>query len=292
MIVDVAHNAAQSYPTSQMTEIPARLHILLASNAPVGVVIRRGPTKCVCTVLWDRRRDEFQLGQWLKGRIYERRSDLSPDGKYLIYFAMNGKWKSEAKGSWTAISRAPFLKALAFFPKGDCWNGGGFFTGKATYWLNDGYGHSKLRDTSSVRRDATFEPSESFGGECPGVYYQRLLRDGWAMGESVSKGRFKTHVVFEKPAGAGWILRKLAHAEIHRTAGKGCYWDEHMLVREKTGAQIACPDWEWCDIDGKRLAWASGGKLFAGKLNATGLASETQLFDFNGMAFEPIEAPY
>jgi cytochrome bd-type quinol oxidase subunit 2 len=30
------------------------------------------------------------VGQWLKGRIYERRSDLSPDGKHLIYFAMNG----------------------------------------------------------------------------------------------------------------------------------------------------------------------------------------------------------
>ena len=51
--------------------------------------------------------NEFALGQWLKGRIYERRSDLSPDGKYMIYFAMNGKWNSIAKWSWTAISKAP-----------------------------------------------------------------------------------------------------------------------------------------------------------------------------------------
>ena len=90
-----------------MAQFKPRIHVLLARHAPVGVVIRRGPSKSVCTILWDRRRDEFRLGQWLKGRIYERRSDLSPDGKYLIYFAMNGKWDSEAKGAWTAIAWCP-----------------------------------------------------------------------------------------------------------------------------------------------------------------------------------------
>src|ERR1700742_4479685 len=102
-----------------MPKFPARIHVLLASEARVGVVIRRGPSKQVCTVLWDRKTDEVKGGQWMKGRIYERRCDISPDGKHLIYFAMNGKWGSESKGSWTAISRAPYLKALGFFPKGD-----------------------------------------------------------------------------------------------------------------------------------------------------------------------------
>src|SRR5262245_29894464 len=82
---------------------PPRLHVLMAREAPVGVVIRRGPSKSVCTLIWDRRSDSFILGQWLKGRIFERRSDLSPDGKYLLYFAMNGRWRTEARGSWTAI---------------------------------------------------------------------------------------------------------------------------------------------------------------------------------------------
>jgi hypothetical protein len=70
---------------------PARLHVLMASQVPKAVVIRRGPAKSVCTVGWDRRSDRFELGQWLRGRIYERRADLSPDGRHLIYFAMNGK---------------------------------------------------------------------------------------------------------------------------------------------------------------------------------------------------------
>lgn len=84
-----------------------RLHVLLAREVDYAVVIRRGPSKHVCTVGWDMKTNEFALGQWLKGRIYERRSDLSPDGKYMIYFAMNGKWNSIAKGSWAAISKAP-----------------------------------------------------------------------------------------------------------------------------------------------------------------------------------------
>src|SRR5688500_8741161 len=118
---------------------PARLHVLLAREAPVGLVFRRGPSKQVCTFLWDRTTDRFTLGQWLKGRIYERRADLSPDGKHVIYFAMNGKWQSETGGSWTAISRAPWLTAIALFNKGDCWEGGGLFATKNRYWLNDRY---------------------------------------------------------------------------------------------------------------------------------------------------------
>ncbi len=135
-----------------VSRFPARVHVLLARDKPTGVVIRRGPSKRVCTLLWDRRSDQFQIGQWLNGKIYERRSDLSPDGKHLIYFAMNGRWHTQAQGSWTAISRAPYLKAIAMCPKGDCWNGGGLFTGKTSYWLNDGLGHSELHNSRGATR--------------------------------------------------------------------------------------------------------------------------------------------
>jgi hypothetical protein len=142
-----------------MENFPARIHVLLASKKPVGVVIRRGPSKQVCTLLWDRSKDEFTVAQWLKGRIYERRSDLSPDGQYMIYFAMNGKWKSETGGSWTAISRTPWLKAITLLGKGDCWNGGGLFTSNRTYWLNNGYGHRLILDSSEVCQDKTYRLS-------------------------------------------------------------------------------------------------------------------------------------
>ena len=277
--------------TRQASSFAARIHVLLAREARVGVVIRRGPSKKVCTVLWDRRNDQFRVGQWLNGRIYERRCDLSPDGKYLIYFAMNGRWHSEAKGSWTAISRAPYLKAIAMFPKGDCWNGGGLFPDKTSYWLNDGCGHSELRNTRELRRDLKFKPPIYFGGECPGIYYPRLMRDGWDYIERRG-AKLQEIDVFEKPLREGWILRKLAHGEIGSPPGKGCYWDEHELFRPLTDNLIKYPAWEWADLDGKRLVWSTEGKLFAAYLRAKGLVDERELFDFNKVSYERLEAPY
>jgi hypothetical protein len=274
-----------------MPPFAARIHVLLARDAPLGVVIRRGPSKSVCTILWNRSTDEFTLGQWMRGRIYERRSDLSPDGKYMLYFAMNGRWESETRGAWTAISRAPYLKALTLLAKGDCWNGGGLFTSKRAFWLNDGYGHSILHASTEVRRNFSYVPTASHGGECPGVYYLRLERDGWIDRGGESIGKSHDVDTFEKSLSKGWMLRKLAHGEVGAKAGHGCYWDEHQLVHHN-GDSINCPDWEWADLDNDRLVWASGGKLHAGLFRDGKLCQTKVLHDFNGMKFEAIAAPY
>jgi hypothetical protein len=276
-------------------EFPARLHVLFARDARVGVVIRRGPAKQVATLLWDRERDTFELGQWLKGRIYERRCDLSPDGKHLLYFAMNGRWQSPVGGSWTAISRAPYLKAIVLLGKGDCWNGGGLWTKCDRYWLNDGqHAHTLMYDNSDrlLRQDRRSRPGESFGGECPGVYYPRLQRDGWHLIEHLSVSKHEDNTIFEKPVSKDWLLRKVAHGQIGSPPGKGCYWDEHQLMNRATGETIPQPDWEWAERDGGRLVWATAGKLFAGRVIDSGLANETELFDFNPLKFEAIKAPY
>lgn len=275
-----------------MARFAPRIHALLASRAPVGLVIRRGPSKSVATILWDRRRDQFTLGQWLKGRIYERRSDLSPDGKYFLYFAMNGKWQSETRGAWTAISLVPYLKALALFPKGDCWHGGGLWTGTKTYWLNDGHGHSILRNTTAVHRDRTYRPARYYGGECLGVYYPRLQRDGWAFVEHIPTVEGNAKDIFEKPIAKGWKLRKIAHAETGAPLGKGCYWDEHELIHSESQSTIAHPEWEWADLDGKRLVWTAAGEMHCAQVHKDGLDNERKLFDFNAMTFAPVEAPY
>lgn len=274
------------------TTFPARLHILLAQEHELGVVIRRGPSKQVCTLLWDRSCDEFRVGQWLKGRIYERRCDLSPDGKYLIYFAMNGHWQTGTGGAWTAISYAPYLKALALFAKGDCWHGGGLFTGRDTYWLNNGYGHTTLWDTAKLRRDLTYLPTGSYGGECLSVYYPRLLRDGWQLTEATELGELHHLHLFEKPCGEGWVLRKLAHASLAHPPGKGCYWDEHVLFHPGSATSIPCGDWEWAEVDRTRLVWASRGQLFTSSIRQGVLLVPQMLYDFNPLRFEPLVAPY
>jgi hypothetical protein len=275
-----------------MGQTPARIHVLLARSSPKAVVIRRGPSKEVASMLWDRSTDEFTLGQWLKGRIYERRSDLSPDGSYWIYFAMNGLWESETRGSWTAIAKAPYLKALVCLAKGDCWNGGGLWTERRRYWLNDGYGHTILRDARGLQRDKDYRPAAYYGGECPGVYYLRLFRDGWVEGPEAEEHPAGTHMVFDKPLPGGWTLRKYAHAQTGSPPGKGCYWDEHALVNLSNGKRVPLPDWEWADFDGLRLLWSREGRIFAGDVNKDGISDEKELADLNGMRFKPIKAPY
>ncbi len=269
-----------------MGSFPPRLHVLFARESTDALVIRRGPSRSVALVHWDRRHDVFTLGQWVRHRIYERRCDLSPRGEHLLYFAMNGRWQSETRGAWTAVSKAPYAKALVLLAKGDCWHGGGLWTSNRTYWLNDGYGHIPVRESTIVRRDRDFHPASNFGGECPHVYYHRLLRDGWVI---VENERHRT--VFDKGLPGGSILRKIANADMNHPPGAGCYWDEHEFLGAN-GNTVAHADWEWAELDRQRLVWASAGRLFAASLGRGKPGEPQELYDFRGMKFEPIEAPY
>jgi hypothetical protein len=272
-------------------KFPPRLHVLLARDTPYAVIFRRGPSKTTCSIGWDRRKNTFTTGQWLRGRIYERRSDLSPDGKHLIYFAMNGRWTSETKGSWTAISKAPYLKAITLLGKGDGWHGGGLFRTNTSYWLNDGYGHTPLLVSSRIARDETWQPRAYYGGECLHVYFNRLQRDGWVLRSDLTSDS-DAPTVFDKTAVLGWTLRKFSHAGIDHPEGKGVYYDCHALVRADSEETIDCPAWEWADLDGKRLVWTEDGRLNAAYLVTDGLKERRVLHDFNGMIFSPTAAPY
>jgi len=275
------------------TNFPPRLHILLARNATTALVIRRGPSKQVATFQWDRNGDRFTLGQWLKGRIYERRSDLSPDGKHLLYFAMNGQWDTESLGAWSAVSRAPYLKAINFYPKGDCWEGGGLFLDNKSFWLNDRY-YRKLpgqRESKAITRKENYWPEQRYNSEDTGVYYVRLQRDGWALVDQ-SGYKLDATATFDKRMSNGWTLRKIAHEQIGAPPGKGCYWDEHVLVDSK-GKTTRHSDWEWAELDGKRLVWCANGRLFSAACgNKSRLGESKLLHDFSSYKFEAIQAPY
>jgi hypothetical protein len=94
----------------------------------VALILRRGPSAWYHLILWDTARDTFEHGAWFKGRIYEERCDLSPDGDLFLYFALQGsRWGTSYKGAWTAVSRPPWLHALALWPQGHTWGGGGRF---------------------------------------------------------------------------------------------------------------------------------------------------------------------
>ena len=108
----------------------------MASRAPVAAVLLRGPSAWYHLVAWDTARDTFEHGAWFKGRIYEERCDVSPDGELFLYFALKGRlWGASYRGTWTAVSRLPWLNALALWPQGDTWSGGGYFDGERSVVL-------------------------------------------------------------------------------------------------------------------------------------------------------------
>ena len=106
----------------------AKLFVILARSEPVGVILRRGPSDWFHLIQWQTRRDAFTHGAWIKGRIYEDRCDLSPDGRLFVYFLLKGnRGGSSLTHAWTAISRPPWLHALALWPQGTTYGGGGRF---------------------------------------------------------------------------------------------------------------------------------------------------------------------
>jgi len=100
---------------------------------------------------------------------------LSPDGSKLVYFAQKINRRtlsdSEYTYAWTAVSRPPYFTALALWPKGDCWNGGGLFETNSRLWLNHHGGsrpHPEHRPRGlEVRGGKLFVAEPGAGGDWP-----------------------------------------------------------------------------------------------------------------------------
>lgn len=114
----------------------ARLFVIQARDEPIAVILRRGPSRWYHVIQWDTRRDTFSHGAWFKGRIYEERCDVSPDGRLFLYFVLKGSRSStEFTHAWTAVSRVPWLHALVLWPQGTTYGGGGRFIDNRTIAL-------------------------------------------------------------------------------------------------------------------------------------------------------------
>jgi hypothetical protein len=256
-----------------------RLYVLLARAAPRAVIFRRGPSKSVLMIAWDTEHDTFTEGQWLRGRLYERRCDLSPGGSLLVYFA--AKYKRhisrldhpDSFPTWTAVSRPPYFTALTLWPHGDAWNGGGLFADERTLLLNHG---SRVPPCAAGFKPPppsvlAVQPLGGPRGEDDTVQHPRLLRDGWRM---VDLGR-TTHTpdgdprfvidpprTYVRPSPRGKLL---LHRIVHGLGRVNGPWYDEELVLEDPGRRrrTTIEGAEWADWDrGGDLLFAREGKLY------------------------------
>ena len=279
-----------------------RLYVILARAARAGAVFRRGPSKQVQLARWRLDDDEFELGQWFKGRIYERRCDLSPSGRLLVYFAASQK---PPYGSWTAVSRPPYLTALALWPKGDAWGGGGLFETENKLLLNHQSSMTALAPGFALPPRLRVEPFGGFSGrgEDGPIEHTRLQRDGWTLIDAGSGTKpnwkaslvwkYDSPVIYEKTStarGRALALSSILKG-IHQRGGPWRVVDHE--VRDDGEVVRALPGADWADWDANGdLLHAQGGSLFRSERKGNGrLAEPRLLFDFAPLKFSPLKAP-
>src|SRR5687768_7653267 len=104
-----------------------RIYCIPAIQVPVVAVFRRGPSNWSHIGRWDLAAGQYEPGAWLGGRIFPRRSDLSPDGRWLCYFAHkpSATWKHGE--AYVALSKLPWLTALHAFRTCGTWTRGYYF---------------------------------------------------------------------------------------------------------------------------------------------------------------------
>jgi hypothetical protein len=234
-------------------------------------------------IAWDTAEDNVERGHWFHGRIYERRCDLTPDGRLFVYFASKFNKRTlndpQYTYAWTAVSRPPWLTALALWPKGDCWWGGGLFSFNRTLMLN----HRPGEDTphpDHVAKGLRVSPNRDAAGEDDPLYSQRLERDGWVLKEDwqvsyTGRAGFSTarpQVRERRHPTAPFSL--LMHRAIHGFRKH----DRFFLVgphRSVTELQA-----QWADWDQRgRLVLLANGAVSVAAVSTAGLAESTVLFE-------------
>lgn len=297
---------------------------LIARDGRSVTVFRRGPSKQVRLVRWWLKDNRIEPGQWLKGRIYERRCDLTPDGETLVYFAAQYHKPQE---TWTAISKTPYLTALAIWPGFGAWGGGGLFADNKTLGLN----HASLeRMVPSTSKPPSWDPlgpapsylpklpisvkplwEQAGKGEDSPIQHMRMLRDGW---DVISHGDAYPHGSKE---GYSWLLSdpqiferacpvKRAGVLLRRRlkgVGKrdGRWYDEDFeVVRIKDGAVVRLIEGcTWADWYQKGdLLFAHKGCLYrlprdqAGNEATNPTDGATCVADLNDMTFCEVPPPH
>lgn len=148
----------------------ARIHMLPAKEAPYVIIIRRKPSKSFHLIRWNTENDHLEYGSWFNGHIYVERSDVSFEGKWMVYLARGAKGTT-----WNGICLLPFLKTHLEVEAPDTWGGGGYWKDQDTI-LTDSWG----TPTGSVPfHIVPAEPITTGNVLASAILHRRMARDGW-----------------------------------------------------------------------------------------------------------------
>jgi hypothetical protein len=293
-----------------------RLFVLLARDAPLGVIFRRSPARLTQLILWHTDTDTFEPGDRHIGTLYTERSDLSPDGKLLNYTA-----RRRNKGlpdTWTALSKPPWLTPLALWPNFGTYYGGGLFTSNTQVQVNwcpppvpteISWAEDAPPDDLDFRYDRSFWDHQLHA-------FTRLERSGWKASEPYPFGSAPLyrlqpdgsytveatdpsclllpflHSVYTKakPHGSLSLVFTATHYYSGGAVGNDSLVYQVQDTQRKTTTPL--PGVIWADWDQRgRLVYAQDGKLFTASIGASGQLDPQVIADFTPLDKKRALAP-
>lgn len=272
-------------------QLPFVAHVIFARRAPVATVFVALPGGRTQLAVWHLQDDSIECGDTHGGTIYFRRSDVSPDGTRLLYFASQdpgAQYDASRTSTWTAMSILPRLAPVALWPKGDPLAGGGLFHDDNHIWLNHKSDRAATHASFPAPNTVSVNPNAYASGEDYPIYANRLQRDGW---------KFTQHGDFRFRGGA-WIAEteevcvKSDHTrryELQMTMykiekrSKGSVPFYRFAIRDTvSGESVDLDNCHWADWDNSgRLCLTKGAALLAGSVSPGARLDMELIADFS-----------
>ena len=241
-----------------------RLFGIPATRSPVVAVLRRGPSDWSQVSRWDPKAGTFEPGAWIHANLYPQRCDLSPDGRWLAYFTLRGAAGWSAGNTYIAVSRLPWLTALAAWGTCGTWTRGLHFVDDRRTWE---VGEPDEGDIEPLANAVSTGPRADPSGRVRGRATAWLDRiGGFAAIRSRGRllGRAPSRPTDDGEATAGDGPSRLAASGRYAAFRSGQpSWAEARYAIVEDGAERPLRDVQWADWDaaGRLLVATTDGRL-------------------------------
>jgi hypothetical protein len=151
----------------------SRIHLLAAREVPIIVILQRKRAKLFHVITVGTEKHWINEGSWFRGVLYALDSDVSFDGKFMVYRARGANYQT-----WSGVCRLPWLKTLVHVETPT--TGGGYFSGPNDLKTHGWGCCEKIVSSDDIRFTIERDPKRHFGDELA-VIYARFERDGFTL---------------------------------------------------------------------------------------------------------------
>ena len=273
-----------------MAAAPPRLFGIPATGAPIVAVLRRGPSAWSQVGKWDVERGAYEPGAWIRANLYPQRCDLSPDGRWLCYFTLKGSATWKAGPTYVAISRLPWLTALAAWGTCGTWTWGLHFVTDRTVWHVQAPAEGDVTPCRkklglALTRPATFAVERRRGWIESPETPARQRSDLWDERRAVTMEKCHPR------AGERVRLRVQGRFAAFRSSLPGERQDVHYeLVDDAAITELADVQWADWDAKGRLLVATTDGRLQVRAWSRAGCATRSEV-DLRAFAPSPSPPP-